>query len=221
MRPDSGIEWKTSKNTYFNTIKFYSLEMRCINEIDNKFIFKSIKSKSNAMENIEWFSTWSSHGGWVVWVTDNSNSSWKYYLLCNALNLFVIPSLNQILPFLSVVTLLWSCVVNTLFTYIVLQKGYFHPFPLSMAIMSPLILHYHVVNPRLSHCNLFVIMYLKPVKITIFVIHYSDKLAHVQVVVNCQYSITQMCTCEDMLAHNLGAPYCDDIMSYNSLTTYT
>ena len=28
-----------------------------------------------------------------------------------------------------------------------------------------------------------------------------------------------MCTCEDTLAHNLGAPYIDDIMSYNSLTT--
>ena len=34
---------------------------------------------------------------------------------------------------------------------------------------------------------------------------YSDKLA-------------QMCTREDMLAHNLGAPYFDDVMSYNSLT---
>ena len=44
MRPDSGIEWKTAKNTYLNIIKFYSLEMCCINEIDNKFIFKSIKS---------------------------------------------------------------------------------------------------------------------------------------------------------------------------------
>ena len=27
---------------------------------------------------------------------------------------------------------------------------------------------------------------------------YSDKLAHVQVVTNCQYSVAQMCTREDM-----------------------
>ena len=27
---------------------------------------------------------------------------------------------------------------------------------------------------------------------------YSDKLAHVQVVINCQYSVAQMCTCEDI-----------------------
>ena len=48
---------------------------------------------------------------------------------------------------------------------------------------------------------------------------YSDKLAHVQVVINWPYFIAQMCTREDMLAHNLGAPYIDDVMSYNSLTT--
>ena len=48
---------------------------------------------------------------------------------------------------------------------------------------------------------------------------YSDKLAHIQVVINSRYFIAQMCTCEDTLAHNLGAPYIDDIMSYNSLTT--
>ena len=46
----------------------------------------------------------------------------------------------------------------------------------------------------------------------------SDKLAHVQVIINCLYSIAQMCTREDALAHNLGAPYFDDVMSYNSLT---
>ena len=51
------------------------------------------------------------------------------------------------------------------------------------------------------------------------VTHYSDKLAHVQVVINCQYSIAQMCTHEDTLAHNLGKPYFDDVMSYNLLTT--
>ena len=48
---------------------------------------------------------------------------------------------------------------------------------------------------------------------------YSDKLAHVQAIINCQYSIGQMCTREDKLAHNLGMPRIDDVMSYNSLTT--
>ena len=48
---------------------------------------------------------------------------------------------------------------------------------------------------------------------------YLDKLAHVQVVVNCRSFIAQMCTPENMLAHNLGALYVD-VMSYNSLTTY-
>ena len=43
---------------------------------------------------------------------------------------------------------------------------------------------------------------------------YSDKLAHVQVVINSPYSVEQMCTREDTLAHNLGAPYIDDVMSY-------
>ena len=48
---------------------------------------------------------------------------------------------------------------------------------------------------------------------------YLDKLAHVQVIINCQYSIAQMCTHEDTLPQNLGAPYFDDVKSYNSLTT--
>ena len=48
---------------------------------------------------------------------------------------------------------------------------------------------------------------------------YSDKLARKQAVINCRYSIAQMCTREDTLAHNLGAPYFDDVMSYYSLTT--
>ena len=48
---------------------------------------------------------------------------------------------------------------------------------------------------------------------------YSDKLAHVQVVVNCRDSAAQMCTHEDTLAHNLGAPYLNDVVSHNSLTT--
>ena len=34
---------------------------------------------------------------------------------------------------------------------------------------------------------------------------YSDKLGHVQVVINCLYSIAHLCTSEATLAHNLGA----------------
>ena len=48
---------------------------------------------------------------------------------------------------------------------------------------------------------------------------YSDKLAHIQVVINYQYSVAEMCTHEDTLTHKLGMPYVDDAMSYNSLTT--
>ena len=48
---------------------------------------------------------------------------------------------------------------------------------------------------------------------------YPDKLAHIQVVINCQYSNAQICTREDRLAHYLGAPYLDDVMSQNELTT--
>ena len=48
---------------------------------------------------------------------------------------------------------------------------------------------------------------------------YSDNLAHVQVVINCQYSIAQMCTCEDTLAHYLGPPFIDDVMIHNTLIT--
>ena len=47
----------------------------------------------------------------------------------------------------------------------------------------------------------------------------ADKLVHIQVVINCQYSVAHMCTSEDTPAHNLGAPNIDDVMSYNSLTT--
>ena len=49
--------------------------------------------------------------------------------------------------------------------------------------------------------------------------HYSDKLAHVQVVINCQYSVAQMCTREDTLARYLGVPSLDDVVSHNELTT--
>ena len=40
---------------------------------------------------------------------------------------------------------------------------------------------------------------------------YSDKLAHVQILINCRYSVAQMCTCEDTLAHDLGVPCLDDV----------
>ena len=48
---------------------------------------------------------------------------------------------------------------------------------------------------------------------------YSDKLAHVQVVINCPYSVAHLCTSEATLAYNLGALHFDDVMSYNLLTT--
>ena len=48
----------------------------------------------------------------------------------------------------------------------------------------------------------------------------SDKLAHVQLIRNCRYSVAQRCTRKDMLAHYLGALYLDDVMSHNELTTH-
>ena len=42
---------------------------------------------------------------------------------------------------------------------------------------------------------------------------YSDKLAYVQVVINCQNTDAQMCTLEDALAHISSAPSIDDIMA--------
>ena len=50
---------------------------------------------------------------------------------------------------------------------------------------------------------------------------YSYKLAQAQVVINCSNSVAQMCTREDTFAQNLGAPYIDDAMSYNSQIQYT
>ena len=47
----------------------------------------------------------------------------------------------------------------------------------------------------------------------------SDKLEHIQEVINCLYSVAQMCTRNDMVAHYLGTPYLDDFMSQNELTT--
>ena len=47
-----------------------------------------------------------------------------------------------------------------------------------------------------------------------------DKLAQVQVIINYQYPVAQMCTRLDTLAHNLGGRYIDNVMSYNSFTTH-
>ena len=49
---------------------------------------------------------------------------------------------------------------------------------------------------------------------------YLDKLAHIQVVINCWYSVAQLCTNDDGLAYILGAPSIDDVMRYNLLTTH-
>ena len=46
---------------------------------------------------------------------------------------------------------------------------------------------------------------------------YSDKLAHVKDIINCRYSVAQMCTHNETLAHYLGAPFIDDAMRYNTL----
>ena len=46
-----------------------------------------------------------------------------------------------------------------------------------------------------------------------------DKLAHIQAVLNCRYSVEQMCTREDALAQFLGALYLEDVMNQNELTT--
>ena len=48
--------------------------------------------------------------------------------------------------------------------------------------------------------------------------NYLDKLAHIQVIISCQYSIAQMCTREDTVAQYLGAPYLDEVMSHKELT---
>ena len=48
---------------------------------------------------------------------------------------------------------------------------------------------------------------------------YSDKLAHVQVVIPSWHFVAQLCTYEDGLAYILAAPSIDDVVSYNLLTT--
>ena len=50
-------------------------------------------------------------------------------------------------------------------------------------------------------------------------LHYLDKLAHVQVVINCQYSVAPMCTWEDTHPHLFTRPALDDVMSQNKFTT--
>ena len=49
---------------------------------------------------------------------------------------------------------------------------------------------------------------------------YSDKLAHVQVIIDCRYSIAQMCTPEDMLARYLGVPFIDDVIRHNTIISH-
>ena len=61
-----------------------------------------------------------------------------YYLCPNSNKLYVMSPIY-------VVTLLWSRVVSTPFAYIVWLKGYFHLYPLSVGILSTLILHYHEI----------------------------------------------------------------------------
>ena len=46
---------------------------------------------------------------------------------------------------------------------------------------------------------------------------YSDKLAYI--VINCRYSVAQMCTREDTLTLYLGMLSIYDVMSHNELTT--
>ena len=48
---------------------------------------------------------------------------------------------------------------------------------------------------------------------------YLDKLAHIQVVINCQYSIAQRRTWEAILARYFKRAVLDDDMSQNELTT--
>ena len=45
---------------------------------------------------------------------------------------------------------------------------------------------------------------------------FSDKLAHVQVVINCPYSVAQMCTRADALAYSVAQMCtCEDALAYS------
>ena len=48
---------------------------------------------------------------------------------------------------------------------------------------------------------------------------YSEKLAHVQVLINCQFSVAQMRTWKDIHARLLMRTVLDDVMSQIELTT--
>ena len=48
---------------------------------------------------------------------------------------------------------------------------------------------------------------------------YWDRLAHVQVVINCQYSVAQMCTREDTHTCLFTRAVLDEVMSQNEPTT--
>ena len=48
---------------------------------------------------------------------------------------------------------------------------------------------------------------------------YLYKLAYVQVIINFPFSVAQMCTGKDTLAHYLGTPSLDDVLNHNELTT--
>ena len=71
---------------------------------------------------------------------------------------------------------------------------------------------------KVNNLNNYVVCCCKLIHESVMSIH-SDKLAHVQVVINCWYSIAQICTREDMLALYLGAPFIDDGMRHNTLIT--
>ena len=49
---------------------------------------------------------------------------------------------------------------------------------------------------------------------------YSDKLAHVLVVINCRYSVAQMCIRKDTQACLFTRAVLDDVMSQDELTTF-
>ena len=76
---------------------------------------------------------------------------------------------------------------------------------------------------RLQVCFLALLLFMSLSELTTVSIPDFYKLNFGQVStrtsINFQYSVAQLCTCEDTLAHNLGALYFGDFMSYNSLTT--
>ena len=49
---------------------------------------------------------------------------------------------------------------------------------------------------------------------------YSDKFVHVQVVINCRYSVAQMCTREDIHTCFFMCAVLNDAMRQSKLTTY-